>query len=266
MYFRLAAAFGSPTKTGAFGENLALAAGEMAETAAARRESLAERAARQAELQKLRYQMAGEDLETLRAAQAGETDAQRRLAETLLKESIAAGRPQSQKEILDMQIRLADLQQREKALGQMSEPEMRMKSDLENSIARQETVLRQLSEAFQRNPNSFANNPLDRAQYTMLSMVGSDDDRVINTAMIDNLLSAQTLQSLKDTFGGSGITEKEMAALDALSGATSASREARAEIILRAYETAKQVVERQKQKLRQIEEGTYRQYNQAQGE
>ena len=210
--------------------------------------------------------MAGEDLETLRAAQAGETDAQRRLAETLLKESIAAGRPQSQKEILDMQIRLADLQQREKALGQMSEPEMRMKSDLENSIARQETVLRQLSEAFQRNPNSFANNPLDRAQYTMLSMVGSDDDRVINTAMIDNLLSAQTLQSLKDTFGGSGITEKEMAALDALSGATSASREARAEIILRAYETAKQVVERQKQKLRQIEEGTYRQYNQAQGE
>ena len=266
MYFRLAAAFGSPTKTGAFGENLALAAGEMADVSAARRKSLAERAARQADLQKLRYQMAGEEVSALRSAQAGETDAQRRLAETLLKESIAANRPQSQREILDMQIRLADLQQRERVLGQMSEPEMRMKSDLENSIARQETVLRQLNEAFQRNPNSFANNPLDRAQYTMLSMVGSNDDRVINTAMIDNLLSAQTLQSLKDTFGGSGITEKEMAALDALSGATSASREARAEIILRAYETAKQVVERQKQKLRQIEEGTYRQYNQAEGE
>ena len=96
MYFRLAAAFGSPTKTGAFGENLALAGKEMAEYA--KEETAAKRANHQLrmqlglEAQKIKAQAARDDLTALRSL-AGEEMKDKR---AVVLEYIKSGKPQSE--------------------------------------------------------------------------------------------------------------------------------------------------------------------------
>lgn len=96
LYFRLAKAFGSPTKTGAFTENLGLVGGEAAEYAkdvrAAQRADKQLRTQLGLEAQKLRAQGAREDLSTLRTL-VGEEMKDRR---AVLAEYIKSGRPQSE--------------------------------------------------------------------------------------------------------------------------------------------------------------------------
>jgi len=95
-YFRLAAAFGAPTKTGHFAENLSLVGKEMADQLAARAEL--EREAREKqlgvdlEIQKMRMGAAGEDLEALQGLQADEAKYRRDVAKELLKEQMEAGK------------------------------------------------------------------------------------------------------------------------------------------------------------------------------
>jgi hypothetical protein len=96
MYFRLAAAFGSPSKTGAFTENLAAAGKEMAEYS--RDVRAAQRADRQLRLQlglegqKSRTQAARDELSTLRTL-AGEEMKDKR---AIVAEYLKSGRPQSE--------------------------------------------------------------------------------------------------------------------------------------------------------------------------
>lgn len=95
MYFRLAAAFGSPTKTGGFGENLGLASRELAEYAKGKRESAQNKLATRLELQKMRMGAAKEELGTLRSLAGEEMKDRRAMAQSLLKDYIESGKPQS---------------------------------------------------------------------------------------------------------------------------------------------------------------------------
>lgn len=96
MYFRLAAAFGAPTKTGHFSENLGMVGKELGEYAKERR--TAAKADKQLRLQlgleaqKLRAQGAREDLTTLRTL-AGEEMKDKR---AIMQEYLKSGRPQSE--------------------------------------------------------------------------------------------------------------------------------------------------------------------------
>ena len=96
MYFRLAAAFGAPTKTGSFTENLGMVGKELGEYAKDRRTSA--RADKQLRLQlgleaqKLRAQTAREDLTTLRTLTGEEMKDKR----AVLQEYLKSGRPQSE--------------------------------------------------------------------------------------------------------------------------------------------------------------------------
>lgn len=96
MYWRLAAAFGAPTRTGAFGENLGLAAGQMGEYKKSEREALRARKNLQLQLQakgaELELAGAKEDLSNLRTLQA-ETMKDRR---ALITEYLKSGQPQSE--------------------------------------------------------------------------------------------------------------------------------------------------------------------------
>jgi hypothetical protein len=111
MYFRLAAAFGAPTKTGAFSENLAKAGEVLSEQKKAEREaSSAERARKlQLGLQAQQAKMAGakEDLGTLRALAGEEMKDKRAVAAELLKDYVRSGQPQSSagKQALDEGLR-----------------------------------------------------------------------------------------------------------------------------------------------------------------
>jgi hypothetical protein len=95
MYFRLAAAFGSPTKTGHFGENLGLASKEMADYQKDRRSQTAERRKLAMEVQKMKMGLARDEYTTLRTLAAEEMRDERAMQAALLKEYIASGKPQS---------------------------------------------------------------------------------------------------------------------------------------------------------------------------
>jgi len=96
MYFRLAAAFGAPTKTGAFSENLGMAGKELAEYAKdVRTAKKADRALQLQlglEAQKARMQAAREELTSLRSLTAEEMKDKRAIVAEYLK----SGRPQSE--------------------------------------------------------------------------------------------------------------------------------------------------------------------------
>lgn len=95
MYFRLAAAFGAPTKTGQFSENLGMVGKELGEYAKGKRASAREKLALGLEAQKLKMASAKEDLNTLRALTGEEMKDKRAIATELIKDYIKSGEPQS---------------------------------------------------------------------------------------------------------------------------------------------------------------------------
>ena len=96
LYFRLAAAFGSPTKTGTFGESLGMAGKELGEYArdvrAAKKADRALQLQLGLEAQKARMQAAREELTSVRTLTAEEMKDKRAIVAEYLK----SGRPQSE--------------------------------------------------------------------------------------------------------------------------------------------------------------------------
>lgn len=90
LYFRLAAAFADPGKTGSFGEGLGRAAGVMAEQKKSEREAAKASAAQRLQFglsaQQARMQSAKEDVAALRGLAGEEEKSKRALASELLKE------------------------------------------------------------------------------------------------------------------------------------------------------------------------------------
>lgn len=99
MYFRLAAAFGAPTKTGNFMESLGKAGEAAATMNKEQRESLMAERNRQLQLgleaQKLRMSGAKEDVNTLRALASEGMKDKRTIATELIKEYVKSGQPES---------------------------------------------------------------------------------------------------------------------------------------------------------------------------
>jgi hypothetical protein len=96
MYFRLAAAFGSPTKTGKFAENLSLVGKEMSEYAKGRRTEENDMRNLALKAQETRMTGARQDLTTAQALASQELSERRGLAREVIKEYLASGRPQSE--------------------------------------------------------------------------------------------------------------------------------------------------------------------------
>jgi hypothetical protein len=99
MYFRLAAAFGAPTKTGNFMESLGTAGGAASKMLEERRASEKETRDRRLQLgleaQKLRMTGAKEDLTTLRQLSTEGMKDKRTIATELIKDYVKSGQPQS---------------------------------------------------------------------------------------------------------------------------------------------------------------------------
>lgn len=95
MYFRLAAAFGSPTKTGRFAENLSLVGKEMSEYAKGRRAEESDMRNLALKAQEIRMTGARQDLTTAQALASQEMGERRTMAREVIKEYLASGRPQS---------------------------------------------------------------------------------------------------------------------------------------------------------------------------
>jgi hypothetical protein len=95
MYFRLAAAFGAPTKTGSFSENLGMVGKELGEYSKDKRASAQQKLALAIKAQEMKMTGAKEDLKTLQALTGEEMKDKRAIATELIKDYIKSGEPQS---------------------------------------------------------------------------------------------------------------------------------------------------------------------------
>lgn len=294
MYFRLAAAFGSPTKTGQFTENLALAGKELGEYAKGKRESSAKKRDLMLEVQKMKMGAAKDDLAAVRALEAEAMKDRRAIAQELIKEYIASGKPQSDagKQAMDMGLRpgtpeyqakvqelaefnvqrqmaginnqlaqltlaQANLTLRQQTAARLSPTEINMLKEGEDLVSSGQQALRDLGEAYRLNPNSLAGGWLERGQQFLFEAAGSNDPTIVNTRVINNLLGAQGLAKLRATFGGNP-TEGERAILLELEGIGSKTREERATIMRRAYRVLQDRVAREQRRIDDLKSGAYR--------
>jgi hypothetical protein len=126
MYFRLAAAFGTPGKTGSFFESLGSAGNVMAQYQKEEREAKKASAASRLQLglegQKMRMAGAKEDLTTLRQLAGEEMKDQRAIATELIKDYVKSGQPQSSagKQALDEGLK-PGTPEYQKRVGQIAE-------------------------------------------------------------------------------------------------------------------------------------------------
>ena len=95
-YFRLAAAFGQPTKTGSFGETLANVNTAMAENEKSKQQAEDQDLELQLKAQQLKAAGAKEDLSTLRSLSSEDKKTQREMLSNMIKAEIESGKPQSE--------------------------------------------------------------------------------------------------------------------------------------------------------------------------
>ena len=294
MYFRLAAAFGSPTKTGHFAENLGMVGKELGEYAKGKREANKEKLALALKGQELRMGAAKEDLATLRALSAEEMKDKRTIAQELIKDYIKSGEPQSAagKQALDeglkpgtpeyqkrvaaignmnvegkmaqinatlanLSIAQANLALRQQNAAKLSGPELTLKRETEDTVATVKQSMQDLKQAYALNPNSLAGGWMDKGQQWLAEAAGSKDPTIVNTRILNNLLGAQGLAKLKTTFGGNP-TEGERAIMLELEGIGSKTKEERAAIIKRTYKVLQEKQAREQRRLDDINSGAYR--------
>lgn len=100
MYFRLAAAFSEPTKTGHFMESVGKASGVLGEYQKEKRTSLKDKRLSDLKLglesRKMDIQGSKDELATLRALQAEDIKTKREIAKEMIKDYIASGKPLSE--------------------------------------------------------------------------------------------------------------------------------------------------------------------------
>jgi hypothetical protein len=243
----------------------------------------------QTELQKMRVDAAGGELETLRGLQESETAYGREMARDMLEKYVTSGKPQSEagkiatdmglkpgtpeynakvKELTQLKIErevaainatIASTESQLDKANQLSSTEIKLRTETEDRLAGVERALKDVAEAYSLNPNSYAGGWLDKGARWLYEVAGSDDPKIINTRRIDNLLGSQALESLKAVFGGAP-TEGERAILLELQGIGAKSVEERAEIMERAYEVLQDRQARDTTRLDDILSGAYRTY------
>jgi hypothetical protein len=295
MYFRLAAAFGSPTRTGAFSENLGLASKELADYSKGKRESARSNLATRMKLQEMRMGAAKEDLNTLRTLSAEEMKDQRALKQSLIKEYIESGKPQSAagKQALDegykagtpeFQARVREVSAlniaretaqldalignleinrdrnlREERKGEKLTPqELTMKRETEDSLASLKSAMGMISKAYTLNPNTFDTSLVDKTRRTALEIAGAKDPKLINTRTLEKLLRSQVIASAAEKMKGV-LTDRDIALLEEIEGIGAKSVEERASILRESYTMLKNAETRLQQRLQDVSSGAYRQ-------
>lgn len=276
MYFRLAAAFGTPTKTGGFSESLALAGKELSdylkENRATEAASRANKLKTMLESRKISLQAAREELQSLRTLAAEEIKAggaQSPAGKQAVDEGLTPGTPEYQKRVREIQqtgvdarlaqvnVALAGLQLREKEATKLTPGEVKLKAETEDDVSAADSALDMLKRAYALNPKTFDASLGDTIQRKALEAAGSKDPKVIATRELDNLLGQQALAKLRTAFGGNP-TEGERKIMLELQGIGAKSIEERAIVIRNAYSALKARRDSQQRRLNDIKAGAYR--------
>ena len=294
-WFKLAAAFSNPGKTGSFQEGMGNAATVLSEYGAEKRKGLSAQRKLNTELDLKQQQYALENLRDeatqLRTLQGDASKDKREMIKAAIKDYVDSGKPQSEagkialdegfkrgtdeyearvtaitKQKLDNQLGMLNatlgnlaLSQQKVASEQLKlEPDERasIRED-ENAIYASKSVLSNLDRAIQLNETAFANTPSDRALYNKLKVTKPDDARVKATEELENLIGTNVVGSLKSSYGGNP-TEGERNALKELGGLGSANKQVRKAIFTRSAQAIKEASEFRQMRIQKIETGGYR--------
>lgn len=305
MYFRLAAAFGAPTRTGAFIESLGKAGEATSEMLKERR--AAELASRTQNLQlgleaqKLRMQGAKEDLTTLRQLAAEGMKDKRTIATELIKDYVKSGQPQStagkqaqdegltpntpefQKRVSQIaemnidrqmaqvnatlanmstaQANLALAQQKfgfqQTQAAKLTAPEIKLKTEAEDSLASVKGAMGDLKRAFDLNKNSMGGSLVDKGARAVLEAAGSKDPTLLNTQELENILKGSMITTAGEKMKGV-LSDSDLKLLAEVSGAKAKNQEERRRILINAYGALQRGLEKQQKRLNEINQGLYR--------
>lgn len=293
MYFRLAAALAAPTRTGGLGETMSNAAQALGEYKASARKEAANKLELALQAQKLKAESAREDVKSLsdmyksyiesgkpqssagkqamdEGLAPGTPEYTKRVAEigNLMNEAkqaqitaslgnLATGQAQLQNALTTQQLNQQKFEEAKKQSAKLTAPEIKLKEETENLLSNADQALLDLSKAYKLNPNTFDTSAPDIAQRKALELVGSKDEKLLNTRLQENLLGEQALEKLRTTFGGNP-TEGERGILLSLQGIGSKSKEEREAIIKHAYQALKNKREVHNKRLNEINQGLYR--------
>lgn len=276
LYFRLAAAFGTPTKHGSFSESLGVVGKEVSdylkENRASEAASRANKLKTMLESRKISLQGAREELAALRALAVDEIKAlgaQSPAGKQAVDEGLRPGTPEFKARVSEIaqtgvdaklaQINatLAGIQLRERESKKLSPGEVKLKTETEDTIAAADSAMGMITRAYSLNPNTFDASLVDTAQRKLLEAAGSKDPKLLATREMENLLGEQAIAKLRAAFGGNP-TEGERKILLDLQGIGAKSVEERAAILRNAYSSLKSKREREARRLRDINAGQYR--------
>jgi hypothetical protein len=219
MYFRLAAAFGTPGKTGSFFENLGTAGNVMAQYQKEEREAKKASAASRLQLglegQKMRMAGAKEDLTTLRQLAGEEMKDQRAIATELLRDYVKSGQPQSSagKQALDEGLK-PGTPEYQKRVGQIAELNVERQMGLINAQLANMGV-QQATAALQQQKFGFQKEQAGKLTAPEMKLKTETEDLLAQTAQgYQNIKRALELNP--NTFDTSLVDTAQRKALEAV--------------------------------------------------
>jgi hypothetical protein len=266
MYFRLAAAFATPTKTGDFGESLGLAAQQMAEYKGEQRESQ-----RQAQQQRrdLALELAKLDLETAQGAYEKSVASQQpggpigrnckdlyALGSAEYQACLRAGIEAEQQTAKLQRENVESLIESRERQGEPPQTYSRFEQGLLDQYTQRKKSAQVaagiLLEAMKLNDEAYTESYSDIIRRTGSRLFNQDDPKLAIYEFMQNRLSANALASLKATFPGA-ISNAERDALDRLQGALSATREGRQMIFEATMGTMLDSIENSDAEIKKVE-------------
>ena len=248
MYFRLASAFGAPTRTGSIGETLSGVGRQMGEYTQGRRAEEAERRALAMRAGEARLGGTRQDLQTLLTLSQQESQERRAASNDLL----------AQANLAINQARLGIEQARR---GELAPDERQAVRQGRARVNAGESALKTLEEALALNPNTYDRSFGESAQRFLAENLSPRNPTVLATRTQENLLGQEVIDKLRASFG-TNPTEGERIFLRELSGINARSREERAAIIQRGIARLRDRMKDEAEEIQLITSGRSRQITQ----
>jgi hypothetical protein len=277
MYFRLAAAFGRPTATGNFFENLGLAGQELA---AYKGEQRATESSAAEKRRNLALELGKFDVEQARELMQMEREASKPLSEygrVATDEGFAPGSLEHQARVQELQQQALDREElryqtqvaREERIGdaaaraasRMTAGEMRMMSDAEKEITAGDIAISTLNQAIDLSEDAYTASIADQAARAWAERTDPQAPKVVATRVMEQLVKLNVLNNLKLMFGGNP-TEGERAIAFATAGLEAISITERNKNLKLALDMATMRMDALQDKVSALKSGEYAEYAQ----
>ena len=228
MYFRLASAFAKPTPTGNFFESLGNATGELA---AYKGDVRAAESAAAQQRRDLAIELAKADVTRARDIMEMESESGLPISpegKAAYDEGLIPGTPEfaARAREIKEQANLARLTAANAAPARMSTTEARAKLDAEREVLQSQIALDAITKAIALSETAYTKSIPDQILYAQAKIINPENERVVATQLMEQLVTTNLLSSLKSMFGGN-VTEGERAIALATQGLESKSVEAR---------------------------------------